>query len=359
MITAALATALSLGAGPSAAPVAPSTWGALRGVVATCAGPAGALLPVKLEAGEFDSGTYDGQAVVIDGDYCKRPLHIDGGGVALRANRTGTSLCLASQGFGCGRFFLLQNHATAHLASFALTGGFSPPGGWDGYGGAIWAERSTLALSDLRVAESVAWRGGGVFARWSNLTLAGVAFFHNTAGLSDGGAICADWCGLRLSGAVFERNSAASGGGAISATASVVEIEAANFTGNRGGVAAGSAVAQSGAGSVRCSGCSCAAQPRPFSGNVSALSSGSCEAAEPRLKSDEGPRHRGQAGGDYGVWRRDSLGLPSYVYQRDQIADRNESSVPASHSADARHSTEHSFQRTMPPDSHDSERPSR
>ena len=346
MITAALATALSLGAGPSTAPVAPSTWGALRGVVATCAGPAGALLPVKLEAGEFDSGTYDGQAVVIDGDYCKRPLHIDGGGVALRANRTGTSLCLASQGFGCGRFFLLQNHATAHLASFALTGGFSPPGGWDGYGGAIWAERSTLALSDLRVAESVAWRGGGVFARWSNLTLVSVAFLNNTAALSDGGAICADWCGLRLSGAVFERNSAASGGGAISATASVVEIEAANFTDNRG------------AGSVRCSSCSCAAQPRPFSGNVSPLS-GSCEAAEPRLKSDEWSRHLGQAGGDYGVWRRDSLGLPSYVYQRDQIADRNESSVPASHSADARHSTEHSFQRTMPPDSHDSERPSR
>ena len=118
----------------------------------------------------------------------------------------------------------------------------------------------------------------------------------------------------------------------------------------------------SGAGSVRCSDCSCAAQPRPFSGNVSVLGSGSCEAAEPprRLKSDEWSR-QGQAGGDYGVWRRDSLGLPSYVYQRDQIADRNESSVPPSHSADARHSTEHSFQRKRRyhPTLTISERPSR
>ena len=50
-------------------------------------------------------------------------------------------------------------------------------------------------------------------------------------------------------------------------------------------------------------------------------------------------------GGAYGQWRRDEQGLPSYVYTRDQTrrADTN-CSVPPSSSADARHSTEHSFQ---------------
>jgi hypothetical protein len=52
-----------------------------------------------------------------------------------------------------------------------------------------------------------------------------------------------------------------------------------------------------------------------------------------------------QNGGGYGEWRRDAQGLPSYVYTRDQTrTDDSNSSVPPSGSADARHSTEHSFQ---------------
>ena len=50
------------------------------------------------------------------------------------------------------------------------------------------------------------------------------------------------------------------------------------------------------------------------------------------------------AAGVYGHWRRDAQGLPSYVYTRDQLATATASSVPPSSSADARHSTEHSFQ---------------
>eukprot|EP01052_Picozoa_sp_SAG31_P020973 SAG31_NODE_1600_length_7791_cov_15.201508_1_plen_121_part_00 len=52
----------------------------------------------------------------------------------------------------------------------------------------------------------------------------------------------------------------------------------------------------------------------------------------------------GGGGGSFGAWRRDSQGLPSYVYTRDQLATANTSSIPPSASADARHSTEHSFQ---------------
>lgn len=52
-----------------------------------------------------------------------------------------------------------------------------------------------------------------------------------------------------------------------------------------------------------------------------------------------------QNGGRYGLWRQDAQSLPSYIYTRDQTRQADtKCSVPPSTSADARHSTEHSFQ---------------
>lgn len=260
---------------PAVAAVA--TWPAVREAVSICS-VAAEELTVRLAEG-FRVDSYDGQSVLIDGDYCKRPAAILGGThrrIVLVGNRTGTATCLAAQGFGCGSFFTLQNHAIVRIANFSLVGGFSPPGGWDGYGGAIWVEQSTLLLSHSRIMDGVAWRGGGIYSRWSNLTISAVSFVNNSAIPSNnGGAISADWCSLRIMDAVFDGNRAAGLGAALSVSSSgQTTIVATRFEDNNCGANVGCAIAQSGYGLVRCLDCVCVGghhrRAWEFTGNVTA-----------------------------------------------------------------------------------------
>ena len=233
----------------------PTTWPQVREAVSICQAAAEEL-DVRL-AEAFYVYSYDGQSVLIDGDYCKRPVAIVGSvhrRTALVHNRTGTAACLAAQGFGCGSFFTVQNRATVRIANFSLSGGFSPPEGWDGYGGAIWVEQSTLILTSSSVADSVAWRGGGIYSRWSNLTISAVRFANNSASPSgDGGAISADWCRLRTTDTSFEGNRAVGSGAAVSVSSSGrTTVTTARFEDNRCGTGMGCAISQIGQGLVRC-----------------------------------------------------------------------------------------------------------
>lgn len=97
-------------------------------------------------------------------------------------------------------------------------------------GGAIWANSSIVALTNVQLNNNAAGRGGGVFASGSQLVFTNVTFSNSIGG--QGGAVFLVNSQLQASNCRFRSNLAFTAGGAILAVASSLTLQNTVFDAN-------------------------------------------------------------------------------------------------------------------------------
>ncbi|MFT4629824.1 MAG: putative outer membrane repeat protein [Arenicella sp.] len=142
-----------------------------------------------------------------------RPLPSLNTNMAIIGNANGSTI----DANGTGRVFHVRNAAVSFI-DLTISGG-STSHRTDGpsarKGGGIYANDSTLSLSNSTVSGNSADDGGGIYTNYSTVNVSNSTISGNSAGNSGGAIYIGDYSTLSLSNSTVSSNSAAANGGAI------------------------------------------------------------------------------------------------------------------------------------------------